>query len=69
MKFDLQLFGGSGGGGSAPPVKQSAPGSTAAATIDSATAGERQSIHDKLKKQEVVRQRTRRAAFLAGCRI
>lgn len=50
MKIDLQLFGGGGGGGSAPPVKQSAPGSTAAATIDSATAGERQSIRDKLAK-------------------
>ena len=47
---DLQLFGGSGGGSSSPSVKTSAPGSTAAATIDSATAGERQSIHDKLAK-------------------
>lgn len=50
MQFDLQRFGGGGGGGSAPPVKTSAPGSAAAATIDSATAGERQSIHDKLAK-------------------
>ena len=51
MQFDLQRFGGGGGGGgSAPPTKISAPGSTAAATIDSATAGERQSIHDKLAK-------------------
>ena len=53
MQFDLQQFGGGGGGGgggSAPPQKISAPGSTAAATIDSATAGERQSIHDKLAK-------------------
>ena len=49
MQFDLQRFGG-GGGGSAPPQKISAPGSTAAATIDSATAGARQSIHDKLAK-------------------
>ena len=49
MQFDLQRFGG-GGGGSAPPQKISAPGSTAAATIHSATAGERQSIHDKLAK-------------------
>lgn len=50
MQFDLQRFGGGGGGGSAPPVKTSAPGSAAAATIDSATAGERQSIRDKLAK-------------------
>jgi hypothetical protein len=49
MQFDLQRFGGGGGGGGTP-VKQSAPGSTATATIESATAGERQSIHDKLVK-------------------
>lgn len=51
--FDIQLFGGGGGGGgssSASEVKSSAPGSTAGATIDSATAGSRQSVRDKLAK-------------------
>lgn len=46
----LQLHGGGGGGGSAPPVKTSAPGSTAAATIDGATEGERQSLREKLSR-------------------
>ena len=50
-KIMMQLHGGGGGGGgSAEPIKQSAPGSTAAATIDSATEGERQSLHEKLSK-------------------
>lgn len=43
-KIMMQLHGGGGGGGSVEPIKQSAPGSTAAATIDSATEGERQSL-------------------------
>ncbi len=50
INFNLQLFGGGGGGDSGPEVKQSAPGATAAATIDSASAGKRQEIHDRLAK-------------------
>lgn len=50
-KIMMQLHGGGGGfGGSVEPIKQSAPGSTAAATIDSATEGERQSLLQKLSK-------------------
>lgn len=50
-KIMMQLHGGGGGGGSsAEPIKQSAPGSTAVATIDSATEGERQSLFEKLSK-------------------
>lgn len=50
-KIMMQLHGGGGGkGGSVEPIKQSAPGSTAAATIDSATEGERQSLLEKLSK-------------------
>lgn len=54
-KIIMQLHGGGGGGGggsvdSVDPVKQSAPGSTAAATIDNATEGERQSLFEKLSK-------------------
>lgn len=51
--FDLQLFGGGGGrggGGHVEQIKQSAPGSTAAATIDSATDGDRQKVREKLAK-------------------
>ena len=48
-KIIMQLHGG-GGGGSVDPIKQSAPGSTAAATIDNATEGERQSLFEKLSK-------------------
>ena len=48
-KIMMQLHGG-GGGSSVEPIKQSAPGSTAAATIDSATEGERQSLLQKLLK-------------------
>lgn len=54
FEFDLQLFGGifdgGGGGDSAPAVKASAPGATAAASIEGASAGARQSIRDKLSK-------------------
>lgn len=49
-KIMMQLHGGGGGGSSVEPIKQSAPGSTAAATIDSATEGERQSLLQKLSK-------------------
>ncbi len=49
-KIIMQLHGGGGGGGSVDPIKQSAPGSTAAATIDNATEGERQSLFEKLSK-------------------
>lgn len=50
-KIMMQLHGGGGGfGGSVEPIKQSAPGSTAAATIDSATEGERQSLLENLSK-------------------
>ena len=49
-KIMMQLHGGGGGGGSVEPIKQSAPGSTAAATIDSATEGEKQSLLEKLSK-------------------
>lgn len=49
-KIMMQLHGGGGGGGSVEPIKQSAPGSTAAATIDNATEGERQSLFEKLSK-------------------
>lgn len=53
FNFDLQLFGGGGGGGGGghvQQIKQSAPGSTAAATIDSATEGDRQKMREKLAK-------------------
>jgi len=42
----MQLHGGSGGGGT--QVKQSAPGSSAAATISSATDGQRQALREQL---------------------
>ena len=52
MKFDLQLFGGGGGGGSEPdPVKQNAPGSQAAATIEQATAGQKEALRNKFSKR------------------
>lgn len=50
MELILQLHGGGHGGGGGSTVKQSAPGSTAAATIESATDGERQSLREKLSK-------------------
>lgn len=49
LEIKLQLHGG-GGGGSTPEVKQSAPGSSAVATIDSATEGERQRIKEQMMK-------------------
>lgn len=48
MELKLQLHGGGGGGGSSEPVKQSAPGSSSVATIDSATEGERQRMREQL---------------------
>lgn len=48
MELKLQLHGGGGGGGSSEPVKQSAPGSSAVATIDNATEGERQRLREQL---------------------
>ncbi len=48
MEIIMQLHGGGGGGGHT--IKQSAPGSTAAATIDSASEGERESLREKLSK-------------------
>lgn len=39
-----------GGGGSTQVIKQSAPGSTQAATIDNATEGEREALREKLSK-------------------
>lgn len=48
MELKLQLHGGGGGGGSSEPVKQSAPGSSAVATIDNATEGERQRMREQL---------------------
>lgn len=50
-KIIMQLHGGhSGGGSSAEQIKQSAPGSTQAATIDTATEGEREALREKMKK-------------------
>lgn len=49
MEIIMQLHGGGGGGGG-HTTKQSAPGSTAAATIDSASEGERESLREKLSK-------------------
>lgn len=48
MEIIMQLHGGGDGGGHT--IKQSAPGSTAAATIDSASEGERESLREKLSK-------------------
>lgn len=50
----LQLHGGGGGGGGGSdvePVKSSAPGSSAVATIDNATEGERQRLREQLSQQ------------------
>jgi hypothetical protein len=44
----LQLHGGGGGGSSARTPKQSAPGSTAAATIATATDDVRQQMRERL---------------------
>ena len=49
MEIIMQLHGGGDGGGG-HTIKQSAPGSTAAATIDSASEGERESLREKLSK-------------------
>lgn len=49
MEINMQLHGGGGGGGGTQ-VKQSAPGSQSAATIDSATEGQRESLREKLSK-------------------
>lgn len=47
--MDIQLHGGHhGGGSSTPEVKQSAPGSVAAASIDNATQEERQELKNRL---------------------
>lgn len=48
MEIMLQLHGG-GGGSDAPSVKQSAPMSSAAASVSAATAGERQRYQDLLR--------------------
>jgi hypothetical protein len=51
MELKLQLHGGGGGGGGGDdvePVKSSAPGSSAVATIDNATEGERQRLREQL---------------------
>ena len=45
----MQLHGGGGGGGGTQ-IKQNAPGSQSAATIDSATEGQRESLREKLSK-------------------
>lgn len=51
MEIKLQLHGGGGGGGGGGhTIKQSAPGSTAAATIDTATEGEREALREKMGK-------------------
>lgn len=47
MELKLQLHGG-GGGGKAQEIKTSAPGSSAVATIDNATEGERQRLREQL---------------------
>ncbi len=47
MEILMQLHGG-GGGSSQPSVKQSAPGSSQAPSIDSATEGERKRISERL---------------------
>lgn len=46
--MDIQLHGGHHSGGSAQEVKQSAPGSVAAASIDNATQEERQELKNRL---------------------
>lgn len=50
MEIKLQLHGGGGGGGGGHTIKQSAPGSTAAATIDTATEDEREALREKMGK-------------------
>lgn len=50
MEIILQLHGGGGHGSSQTQIKQSAPGSSQAPSIDSATDGERQSLREKLSK-------------------
>ena len=46
----LFLMGFGGSSGSTAEIKSSAPGSTAAATIDAATEGDREKIREKLAK-------------------
>nr|DAO96618.1 MAG TPA: hypothetical protein [Caudoviricetes sp.] len=46
----MQLHGGGGGGGGGTQIKQNAPGSQSAATIDSATEGQRELLREKLGK-------------------
>ena len=46
----MQLHGGGGGGGGGTQIKQKAPGSQSAATIDSASEGQRESLREKLSK-------------------
>lgn len=48
FKIIKQLHGGHSGGGSTQTVKSSAPGSSAVATIDNATAGERANLRQRL---------------------
>ncbi len=50
MDILLQLHGGRGSGGSTQQIKSSAPGSTQVATIDGATADERQKYKEQLAK-------------------
>lgn len=50
FKIILQLHGGGGGGGSTRTPKQSAPGSTAAATISAATDETRQRLREQLSQ-------------------
>ena len=47
-RINLQLHGGGGGGGITRTPKQSAPGSTAAATIATATDDVRQRMRERL---------------------
>ena len=47
-EIKMQLHGGHSGGGSS--VKQSAPGSSAVATVDNATEGERANLRDRMSK-------------------
>ena len=50
FKMILQLHGGGGGGGTTRTPKQSAPGSTAAATIATATDEQRQRLREQLSQ-------------------
>lgn len=50
FKMILQLHGGGGSGGTTRTPKQSAPGSTAAATIATATDEQRQRLREQLSQ-------------------